>query len=354
MAVYRDPVKKTWYCKFRYTDWQGKSHVTTKRGFRTQREAKAYEAEQQIKAKNISDSNLSVVLDAFLRDRKPNIKHSSYLAAQRAVEKFIRPQLGHMKITDIDAKTLREWELWLQGYVSPLTNKPIGNAYLHSTCVWMSTILNYAVKYYGLPSNPMKVIGLLGRNEASTAFWTLEQYQLFNAALPSPEQKLYFDVLFFSGMRLGEFLALAPADINYEKGTISISKSLIISNNTISDPKNRYSIRTIAMPANIMERIQTYTENYYDTPERLFSVSHQKIERDIKKYATMAGVPVIRVHDLRHSHASLLIHQNTPITVISRRLGHASPATTLRIYSHLYAEAQQEIADMLNDFVVKM
>ena len=70
VAVYKDNVTKTWFCKFRYKDWQGKSHVTTKRGFKTQREAKAYEAERQAKAS--PEATLSDVLTAFLRDRKPS------------------------------------------------------------------------------------------------------------------------------------------------------------------------------------------------------------------------------------------------------------------------------------------
>lgn len=351
MAVYRDPDKKTWYCKFRYTDWQGKSHVTTKRGFRTQREAKAYEAERQSKAS--PEATLSDVLTAFLRDRKATIKYSSYLPAQRAVETYIRPQIGHIKLADLDAKTLREWELWLQAYESPLTKKPLSPSYLHSICVWLSTILNYAVKYYGLSSNPMKIIGLLGGSKSSVAFWSLDEYNAFASVLPD-DLRLYYDVLFYSGMRLGEMLALSPADIDYEKGTISISKNLMFASNSIEPPKNDYSIRTIAMPRAIINRIKEYADRYYDTPEQLFQVSNQRVERNIKKYAALAGVPIIRVHDLRHSHASMLIQQKVPITAISRRLGHANPSTTLRIYSHMYEGAQSEIADMLNDFVVKM
>lgn len=335
----------------RYKDWQGKSHVTTKRGFRTQREAKAYEASMQSKASPAS--TLSDVLTAFLNDRKPNIKHSSYLAARRAVEKYIRPQLGHIKLTDLTPKLLRDWELSLQAYESPLTGKPISPAYLHSLCVWLSTILNYAVKFYGLPSNPMKVIGLLGKSQASQKFWSLDEYSKFAAVLPDNDMRLFFDVIFFSGMRIGEFLALAPSDIDYTQGTITINKSVMLSTGQTVEPKNRYSIRTISMPRTIMNSIHAYADRYYDTPERLFPIDHQRLERAIKKYAAIAGVPAIKVHDLRHSHASLLIHQGTPITAISRRLGHSSPATTLRIYSHMYADAQSEIANMLDNFVFK-
>lgn len=351
MAVYKDPVKKTWFCKFRYTDWQGKSHVTTKRGFKTQREAKAYEAEKL--SKTSVDIVLGDVLDAYLRDRKPNIKHSSFSSLERAVRKFIRPQLGHIKICDLDAKILREWELWLQGYVSPLTNKPISNSYLHSVCSWLSSIFNYSVKYYGLPSNPMQIVGLLGCNEASQAFWTVEQYNAFKAVLPSSELKLCFDMLFYSGMRLGELLALTPADIDYSKGTVSVSKSVIFSTGRIEEPKTKYSVRIISMPATLLEQVREHVDKFYEAPERIFNINYQRIERAIKKYAKVAEVPTIRVHDLRHSHASLLIHEKTPITAISKRLGHASPATTLRIYSHMYNEAQTEIADLLDGFVVK-
>lgn len=348
MAIYKDKEKGTWYAKFRYTDWQGKSHVTTKRGFKTQREAKAYEANMQSKAS--PDSTLSDVLTAFLRDRKPSIKYSSYISAHRAVEKYIRPSLGHFKLSNITPALLREWELSLQNIVSPTTGRPLSPAYLLSVSGWLSTILNYAVKYYGLPSNPLRVVGLIGKQASSKSFWSLSQYQQFAAVLPD-DLRLFFDVLFYSGMRIGEFLALSPADVQGDK--IVVNKTVMLSTGAITEPKNRFSVRSITMPPAIMERIREYEARYYDIPDRLFNINHQRLERAIKRYAVIAGLPVIKVHDLRHSHVSLLIQQGTPITAISRRLGHASPAMTLKVYSHMYEEAQSEIAAMLNSLLSK-
>lgn len=67
--------------------------------------------------------------------------------------------------------------------------------------------------------------------------------------------------------------------------------------------------------------------------------------------AVAAGVPIIRIHDLRHSHASYLINNNVPILAISRRLGHASPAITLNVYSHLYERTETEVNLMLENIV---
>ncbi len=351
MAVYKDPVKKTWFCKFRYTDWQGKSHVTTKRGFRTQKEAKAYEAERLNKITN--ENAFSEVLDGFLKDQKASTKPSTYLVTRRAVESYIRPQMGNIRIKDITPKVVREWQLSLQEYISPMTGRKLKPSTIKAICGQLSAVLSYAVKYYGLASNPLDVVGTIGRATRSQRFWSLEEYRQFSAILPD-ELRLYFDVLFYSGMRLGEFLALSPSDIDFEAGTISISKSMMMSTKTITTPKTRQSVRTIAMPKEIIKRIKEHIEKYYEPPERICDVTHYNMERYIKKYAEQAGVPVIHVHDLRHSHASLLVHNNVPITAISHRLGHSSPAITLRVYSHMYKESQEDIAALLSTFVVKM
>jgi integrase len=102
------------------------------------------------------------------------------------------------------------------------------------------------------------------------------------------------------------------------------------------------------MPKSVMQDLRAYLESFYDPPERVFMYTSQKIlTARLAKYAALAGVHKIRLHDLRHSHASFLIHKGVPITAISQRLGHKSPKITLDVYSHVYSASDGEIAKIL-------
>ena len=154
-------------------------------------------------------------------------------------------------------------------------------------------------------------------------------------------------------MRAGEFLALSLKDFNFEKNTISINKSFAHFDNSITTPKTESSTRVIAMPPTIMQDIKKYADSLYECPDRLFDVTEKKLIWNLKKYLKAAGLPPIKIHDLRHSHVSYLIHHGVPITTISKRLGHKSPQITLNTYSHMYLESESDVADLLEKEAIR-
>ena len=96
-----------------------------------------------------------------------------------------------------------------------------------------------------------------------------------------------------------------------------------------------------------MQTVKNYIDQLDEVPTPLFYVYNSALSVAIHKYAKIAGVKEIRLHDLRHSHASFLIHNGVPITAISKRLGHRSPKITLEVYSHMYEESEEQIVDLL-------
>ena len=149
-------------------------------------------------------------------------------------------------------------------------------------------------------------------------------------------------------MRIGEFLALGIDDIDFEKNQIRINKTYNWKLKYISPPKTETSVRTITMPKSVMKSLRSFVNQYYEIPERIFSLTSQKIlTARLEKYADKAGVHRIRLHDLRHSHASLLIHKNDPVTAIAQRLGHKNAKITLEVYSHVYKASDGAIAKVL-------
>ena len=191
-----------------------------------------------------------------------------------------------------------------------------------------------------------EAIKLAHEKESSFVAW-LEK-EIFNGDLV----KYAFFLLYWTGIRLGELLALNIADIDFEKKTLSVTKSLNRTDgkDVISLPKTKSSIRIIYLPQFVVDEMKDYCGMLYGrgAKDRLFVVTKSHLEKEIKRGAELAGLTPIRVHDLRHSHASLLISQGVNVAVISRRLGHKSIKTTLNIYAHMFDKDAKEAADMLD------
>lgn len=167
---------------------------------------------------------------------------------------------------------------------------------------------------------------------------------------------LAFSMLFWSGMRKGELLALTLADFDFTEGSISITKSCSFSKgrDLIQDTKTPKGRRTILMPGVLMADVQAYAARLYglQPSDRLFPRStRDMLRRWMKRGSAAAGVKRIRIHDLRHSHASLLIEMGFSPLLIAERLGHESIDTTLQTYSHLYPNKQSELAAKLETMI---
>jgi integrase len=161
-----------------------------------------------------------------------------------------------------------------------------------------------------------------------------------------------FEMLYWCGIREGELLALTPADFDLEKGTVTINKSYqrINRQDCITTPKTEKSNRTIWMPRFLTEEIRDYLSQLYgikDT-DRIFPLTKNTLHREMDKGAKAAGVKRIRIHDLRHSHISLLIEMGFSALAIADRVGHESIDITYR-YAHLFPTKQTEMADKLDD-----
>jgi integrase len=160
-----------------------------------------------------------------------------------------------------------------------------------------------------------------------------------------------FEVLYWCGVRLGELLALTPADFDFVKSTVSITKSYqrLKRKDVITDPKTPKSKRVIQIPDFLSEEIQEYIQSLYGcaATDRLFPVTKSYLHHEMRRGAKEQGIKRIRVHDIRHSHVSLLIEMGFSAVAIADRVGHESIDITYR-YAHLFPSRQIEIADKLN------
>ena len=162
-----------------------------------------------------------------------------------------------------------------------------------------------------------------------------------------------FEMLYWCGIREGELLALTPADLDFERGTVTINKSYqrIDGRDVVTEPKTPKSNRVIKMPDFLVEEMKEYKQSLYKIgdKERLFPITKNYLHREMTRGADAAGVKRIRIHDLRHSHISLLIEMGYSAVAIADRVGHESINITYN-YAHLFPSTQTDMADKLNNF----
>ena len=270
------------------------------------------------------------------------LKYSTLETKRNMIEKHILPYFGDMLTANITKVDVLSWQRTLIQ-----DEEEYSKTFLHSVHSQLSAIFNYLCKYKDLPRNPASECGAMGQKKVDEMeFWTVDEFNTFIPVVDDVMFRTIFYVLFFSGMRVGELLALTKDDIDFDCNTISISKTFnrVGGKDIITSPKTRKSKRVIDMHPAIMKILQNYVNTLYEINEndRLFLTTKSSIAKRKAAYCKKSGVKQIRTHDLRHSHVAMLINLGVRIEVISARLGHEKVSTTWDIYGHLYPNSQQE------------
>ena len=347
MKAEKDKKTGKWLIQYRYTDWQGKRRKSTKRGFATKREAEEWLRNFLITQKADFDMKFEDFWKMYYADMETRLREHTMRTKKYIVELKILPYFGNKRVNDITAADIRQWqnELIKMGY-SPTYLKKINNQ--------LSAIFNYAIRYYDLKSNPCAKAGSMGKSKAEEMdFWTGEEFRKFiDIVMNKRLSYMAFMTLYWTGMRLGELLALNPKDVDLEKRTISITKSYqrLGKKDVITPPKTPKSKRVITVPEFLAADIKDYMDSLYDLQEndRLFPITKYYLEHEMQRGIKESGVKRIRVHDLRHSHASMLIELGFSPLEIANRLGHEKVETTLNTYAHLYPNKQTKLAERLD------
>ena len=288
----------------------------------------------------------------YEEDVRPSLKQSTWLTKENIIQKKILPYLGKRKVSEITAKDVMDWHNQMRK-LKTKTGKPLSPTYLKTIHGQLSTIFNHAVKYYDLSTNPARKAGALGEEEGKEMlFWTKEEYKRFAEEMMDKPLSYYaFQLLYWCGIRSGELLALTPADFNFKKKTLRINKSYqrLKGEDVISTPKTKNSVRTVVMPQFLCDEMQDCLKLYYSLKpdDRIFPVTKYYLNHEMERGCKASGVKKIRVHDLRHSHVSLLINMGYTALAIGKRVGHSAEKITYR-YAHLFPSVQQDMAEQLD------
>ena len=353
MAAYKDEARGTWYVSFHYNDWTGKNKRKLKRGFRTRKEALEYEQKFLLLQATNLDMRFEDFYKLYEEDLKPKLKLNTWRTKEVIFQKKLIPYFKDKKMNEISPADIIKWQNEMIKK-RQADGKPYKPTYLKTMQSELSAIFNHAVRYYELRSNPAAKVGNMGSEEhKEMLFWTKEEYKKFSFEMMDKPVSFYaFEMLYWCGIREGELLALTAADFDFEKETVRINKSYqrLHGEDVITTPKTKKSNRIIKMPKFLCEEMQEYLQMLYGLKkkDRIFTVTKSYLHHEMDRGAKAAGVKRIRIHDLRHSHISLLIDMGFSAVAIADRVGHESIDITYQ-YAHLFPSKQTEMADRLDD-----
>jgi integrase len=352
MAVYKEANTNTWRIIYRYTDWMGERKQTSKRGFLTKREAQAWEREQLNKVKSDLDMTFESFVQTYTADMKSRIKENTWETKEHIIRTKLLPCFGKRKMCEVQPKEIIAWQNEMINHRDE-NGKAYSPVYLKTLHNQLSAIFNHAVKYYNLSMNPAAKVGNMGKaKNKEMLFWTKDEYTKFADAMMDKPMSFYaFEMLYWCGIREGELLALTPADFDFTRRTVSINKSYqrLKGRDVITTPKTEKSNRVIKMSKFLCDEMQDFLKTLYgiEPTDRIFTISKHYLHHEMDRGSKAAGVKRIRIHDIRHSHISLLIDMGFTAIAIADRVGHESIDITYN-YAHLFPSRQTEMADRLD------
>lgn len=329
MPTYQDKKTKKWKFRVYANDIYGHRKQYERKGFSTKKEAQQAELDFLMQEK--SDTKKMTFYGLWLEYRKYKqlqLKAQSFRSVESRFKNHILPYFKDYNLNNINNRVYVKWQMEIE-------KKGFKHKYNSSLHGAMVNILNYAIKFYGLKDNIATLTGNFKRKteiKKNVDFWTIEEFNHFINVVNDQVYKTFFNTLYYTGLRQGEALALNWEDfsdgyLNIDK---TISKEISNGEHIINTPKTSHSIRKIKIDDSLIKELNELKEYYksmIDFNEKwyifggLYPLSPTTIGRKKDMYCELAGVKKIRIHDFRHSHASLLLSKNVPITVISECLG---------------------------------
>jgi integrase len=298
----------------------------------------------------------------YLDSKKNSVRASSLAELEKQYRLRVVPYIGKKHIAGLTLKDLQAWKNALNDTGLSVTTKK-------NTFAALRAAFSYAERMEYIAGNPVKRVGnfvdVEFKPHDEMQYYTPEQFVKYIAVAKDYATNMlykgfyvFFCIAYYTGMRKGEINALKWTDI--DGNTIKVRRSInqkATTGDVETPPKNRPSIRDIQMPEPLIDIIQEHKacqmqdERFSPSwricggPECLRDTSIDKANR---KFAKVAGLPRIRIHDFRHSHASVLCNEGINIQEIARRLGHSNVQTTWQVYAHLYPREEERALQILN------
>lgn len=308
------------------------------------------------------------LFDEYVSVKKYEVRESTLTKSSQVLINHVLPYLQDKKLADLTVPVLQKWK-------KEIEEKQLGIVMKKNIFKEFRALLNFAVKMEYIPSNPLTKVGNFKdayETKKEMDFYTPDEFlQFISAARKSAEEQpnnlyewnyyVFFNIAFYTGMRKGEINALKWTDIDGD--LIHVKRSItqkLKGEDRETPPKNKSSVRTLQIPEPLKRILDEHYTRYkivdaFSDDWRICGgiqcLRDTSVYNRNKKYAQQAGVKTIRIHDFRHSHASLLANEGINIQEIARRLGHSKIEITWNTYSHLYPREEERAIKILNKIV---
>ncbi len=357
MSVHKDLKTNTWFFRKRVQNVDGSIKNCKRSGFKTKKEALKAEVEFCF-ANTANTITISVLWNEYTKYRRNKVKASTLYSNRLIASKYILPAFGNRETKTITVSDISKWQ-------EELLKTGLSIQRVNSICLIFSQLFDFGKTFYSLTDNPVKKIGSIKDQSIKVQkidIWTKEEFELFIDKVNSVQYKTLFYTLYYTGMRIGEVLALTFEDVDLDNKIIYVNKTLSFGDENkkgymVTAPKTRNGNRKIDLSSRFISIINDYLQyiksNHikYDDKDFLFGISKPlpktTIGRIKNNACKEAGVKQIRIHDFRHTHASMLIEKGVDPLYVKERLGHDDISTTLNTYSHLFASRRKSIIETI-------
>ncbi len=369
MPLYKMKGKKDGLQRYRvrinYTDRSGVPRQIERIAYGLE-QAKALEHSLLREAKeNPSGSSATIqeLFEEYIEAKKHEVRTTTLDKASHILSRHVVSHLGDQRLSKLTPRILQDWKITIEEKNLSLTmRKNIYTAF--------QGMLGYAIKMDYLVNNPLKKVGNFKDAYATKAkvdYYTAEEFLCFLRAAETDATDrnfyewnfvVFFCIAFYTGLRKGEIYALKWSDIDGD--LLHVTRSIaqhLPGGDQETPPKNQSSVRDLQLPAPLRRILQEHRSRYakaegFNNDWRICGgpapIRDSSVVNHNVRYATLAGIKKIRLHDFRHSHASLLANEGINIQEIARRLGHSKIEITWNTYSHLYPREEERAVEILN------
>ncbi|MBO0997210.1 site-specific integrase [Bacillus sp. SD075] len=366
MPVYRDDAHKTWYYVVNFYDASGKRKQKRKRGFNTKKEATEalrklevqFNEGTYVESKNIS---FNQYIEDWLSIKKRSLSNSTISLYERSIKNHISPSLGNTLLSKMKPQHIQKFLIGMhEAGLADASIKRIFNI--------VNVCLNDAVNFGDLPSNPAKKVEKPKVLPKEMKIWTVDQIQRFLKCSNYHRMYCIFHLAIMTGLRKGEILGLLWKNVDLEKQVLYVNQTLETDGKTFkTGAKTKSGVRSVTISPSTKEVLLKHKEQ--QNAEREYFASEygdldlvicaengapyhpRNLTRTFNILTKKAELPHIRFHDLRHTHAALMIAQNEPMKLIAERLGHSKITTTMDTYGHLFPNMQRDASNRLDQTI---
>ena len=309
-----------------------------------------------------TDKTVSEFLEEWLDYKRDFVRARSIEIYSQTIQKRIIPYIGKVKLRDLKPTHLRDLYSTLQ------RKQKLSARTVAQTHHMLHDALDRALKWEIVTRNVTDAVDPPRIAKKKFEIWTLDQVRNFltHPSVLSHRFYVMFLLALTTGMRHGELLGLRWQDIDLDNGRLSVRHNLSWVGNeyVLGPPKSESGERDIIVPSAVIAALKAHKSRQNEDRLKMHNayvnrdlvicringdfVSETYLRKTFIRLTEQAGLPRIRVHDLRHTHASLLLELGAQMKVIQEQLGHSTLSTTADVYTHLSNKVKGVPADLLH------